>query len=400
MSVSTVISLTSLLKMSWEEVETAKKENRREIILSGKKISERIDKHGLDKAIFDLTNLNYLNIHETSLEAVPEEISKLENLQTLVLHSNKLKNVTATIALLEKLKILDLSRNSLKEIPEEFVKLSQLVTLNVSFNELEKLPPFTNSTKLATLDASNNKFKEFPDICHLELTSLAEIKLSNNVIEEIPSGIGTLSNLKTLEVSHNKIKSIPAEVSDCTKLKEVNFKDNPISDRRLLKLIDQCRTKQVLDYIKQHCTRTVTKNNNSSNKNKKNKTQSESSNKSDDNDRNYMFNITVKHCTDESLKITVEDAVRPVRQFIVGCLVHNLEFDEQLFRKFIQLQTKLHDSVCEKRNAATIATHDAKKLVSFWILTFICGICQKVVVNEFVKLICVFYYCCLQLFKK
>lgn len=30
------------------------------------------------------------------------------------------------------------------------------------------------------------------------------------------------------------------------------MKGNPVADRRLLKLIDQCRPKQVLDYVKQH----------------------------------------------------------------------------------------------------------------------------------------------------
>lgn len=28
--------------------------------------------------------------------------------------------------------------------------------------------------------------------------------------------------------------------------------ENPVADKRLLKLIQQCRTKQVLDYVKQH----------------------------------------------------------------------------------------------------------------------------------------------------
>lgn len=28
--------------------------------------------------------------------------------------------------------------------------------------------------------------------------------------------------------------------------------NNPVADKRLLKLIQQCRTKQVLDYVKQH----------------------------------------------------------------------------------------------------------------------------------------------------
>lgn len=34
------------------------------------------------------------------------------------------------------------------------------------------------------------------------------------------------------------------------------------------------------------------------------------------------------------------------------------------FKKFLQLQTKLHDSVCGKREKSTIATHDLHKLLT------------------------------------
>lgn len=33
---------------------------------------------------------------------------------------------------------------------------------------------------------------------------------------------------------------------------DLDLAENPVSDKRLLKLIQQCRTKQVLDYVKQH----------------------------------------------------------------------------------------------------------------------------------------------------
>jgi hypothetical protein len=39
---------------------------------------------------------------------------------------------------------------------------------------------------------------------------------------------------------------------------ELNLKGNKLSDKRLLKLVDQCRSKQVLDYMNQHCTRSST----------------------------------------------------------------------------------------------------------------------------------------------
>lgn len=36
---------------------------------------------------------------------------------------------------------------------------------------------------------------------------------------------------------------------------ELNLKGNKLKDKRLLKLVDQCRSKQVLDYIRQNCPR-------------------------------------------------------------------------------------------------------------------------------------------------
>lgn len=41
-------------------------------------------------------------------------------------------------------------------------------------------------------------------------------------------------------------------------LSELNLKGNKLSDKRLLKLVDQCHSKQVLDYVRQHCPRCST----------------------------------------------------------------------------------------------------------------------------------------------
>lgn len=70
----------------------------------------------------------------------------------------------------------------------------------------------------------------------------------------------------------------------------MSLKENPISDRRLLKLIEQCRTKQILDYVKQHCNKTSTPNNVSRRKSG-NKSKAEHA---DEDDVEYKFNITVK----------------------------------------------------------------------------------------------------------
>lgn len=336
----------------WPEVELVKKENRHEIILFGSSVSDRIKDDGIDPHIFELTGLNYLNIHETCLSNIPDEIANLENLQTLVLHSNKICEISEKLAALQKLKVLDLSRNELKTIPEALTKLPQLVTVNLSFNQLNSVPDFIQTTKLSTLNLSNNRLTVFPGICNNSLVNLSELQLSNNALEEIPSTISLLTALKNFDVSHNKIKSIPAELVECGKLKEINFKDNPISDHRLLKLINQCRTKQILDYLKQQ-----------SGKGKKNKsTTQDNESKNETVEKDYTHLINVQHFKDDGLKIVVEDDVKSVRPHIIGCMIFNLEFTKPLLKKFIQIQSRLHDTICDKRNAATIATHDAKKL--------------------------------------
>lgn len=56
--------------------------------------------------------------------------------------------------------------------------------------------------------------------------------------------------------------------------------------------------------------------------------------------------------------------VKDIRSYILCCIVDNVNLSGDRFRKFLQLQTKLHDTVCGKREKSTIATHDLKKLPS------------------------------------
>ena len=72
--------------------------------------------------------------------------------------------------------------------------------------------------------------------------------------------------------------------------------------------------------------------------------------------------LDVLHVSEASPQVVAEGEVKDVRPFIVSCIVRNVDLRSANFKKFIQLQTKLHDGVCDKRNAATIATHDLAKL--------------------------------------
>ncbi|GLV37019.1 Phenylalanyl-tRNA synthetase beta-subunit [Carabus blaptoides fortunei] len=370
----------------WPEIFTAASENRHELLLSGAAVSKRISSDGLDADLFKLSALNLLGISDTALAEVPDEIAKLVNLQSLLLHSNKLTKVTPKIGELCKLKILDLSRNELVEMTEHLCNLAQLTTLNLSSNKLDQFPSLAQNIKLSVLDLANNQLDEFPDICHAELVHLSEVKLNGNKIKMIPFEISVLPALKLLDLSSNSITLVPGELADVSKLKEINLKQNPVADKRLLKLIDQCRSKQVLDYVKQHCPKkgrvdTKMAGGKKTNKKADKREQKKSEQNSVEADETIAVEEPAAHKiimarttdTDKPPDVKMNDKVKSVRGHILCCALRNIHFDEQNFRKFIQMQTKLHDTICDKRNAATIATHDLDKLAPGELLYTACA---------------------------
>ncbi|KPJ13056.1 Leucine-rich repeat-containing protein 47 [Papilio machaon] len=316
----------------WLEVTTAKSENRHEIKLAGAAISKRISEEGLDKTVFQLTNLNLLNISDTCLTSLPDDIKRLVNLQSLLLFGNKLQEFNENITSLPKLKVLDLSRNHITKIPDSLNKMKELMNINLSSNEIDTMPSLGDFPNLISVDISNNKLSSFLDIENANMPHLTDLKLKGNCIEVLPSHVArVLPLLKNFDMGDNKITLIPGELANLGKLKELNLKGNKLSDKRLMKLVDQCRTKQILDYIREHCPKSEQTQQPSKGKGKKGKKQE-------------------------------EPQPEDIEELCHSMKILHVEDDTVRFKKFIQLQTKLHDTVCDKRNVATIATHDMSKV--------------------------------------
>lgn len=158
---------------------------------------------------------------------------------------------------------------------------------------------------------------------------------------------------------------VPGEIADCVKLKEFHLKGNTLADKRLSKLIDQCRTKQIIEYVKLHCPRSngSISLHNKTKKGKKAQKLSESENVANTVDT-LTHKLKVLKIANDTPVIKITKHVKNIRPYIAACIVRNMKFTDDSFKKFIQLQTKLHDGLCEKRNAATIATHDLKLVTS------------------------------------
>ena len=231
-----------------------------ELVLSGKNGAKQIeDEDGLNELLFKISSLNFLEISTSGLLELPSKIEQLSSLTNLVLHGNKLTQLPPAIGNLKKLKLLDVSRNELKVLPDELSQLSELQSLLVSGNQLESLPSdLTALSFLLVVKIDQNNFTEFPSSLLNEenpKVNLTEIHAQKNKIVSIPSTINRLVALKLLDLRENCLTVIPGELGDCTKLKELSLDGNKLVDRRFLKLVEQKKSKQVMDYIRAHFPR-------------------------------------------------------------------------------------------------------------------------------------------------
>jgi len=364
--------------MSWPEVARYLEQNAHELLLSGPSIDERLQlSEEVDPQIFELTSLNYLDISSTILSKLPEDaFNNLPNLINLVLRNNKLTSVPSSIKRLQKLRFLDVSSNCLSEIPAGVNKCAELFSLNVRGNQLESLPPLGQGRlgKLSVLDFSNNKLTEFPeDLTCLSLSSLSEIHAQNNAIGSLPASIKNVHALKVLNLEGNALAVIPPEISLCVKLKEINFKGNRLTDRRLFKMIEtSCKTSSIVEYLhkllpKMESAKSGKGSGKAGSAKKRAKARSKSRggrSRSQSPAPAKMHSILVHPPVEaENRKVDVTSAVLvgDVRPHILCCVVEEVDLKQtnNLFKRFIAAQTKLHDTVCQKRLASTIATHDA-----------------------------------------
>ena len=235
---------------TWSEVDKAKKENRRELVLVGSIFKEKVLKGGLDERIYCLDQLNFLDLSGIGLEHLSSNIGNLVNLTSLVLVQNKLSELPSELGKLKKLKLLDLNNNSLISLPQEVSNLKELQTLNCNNNLLEDFVEVKNLTNLHCLDISRNKLGSLPvGIDSADFTALLTINANDNQIEELSQNLWQIPTLKNLDLSNNKLTSLPANMADCFKLKEFKATGNNLKDRRLKKLVEQCSTKAILDYL-------------------------------------------------------------------------------------------------------------------------------------------------------
>lgn len=359
----------------WPEVRKAQEEKRYELVLVGPEIAKRVEdnENTFDENIYALKQLNFLEVAKTSLSTLSPLLCQMENMANLLIHTNKLTSVPEEIGKLAHLKNLNLSNNLLIELPQSLKNCKELFTVNLSGNQLTNLFPLDNLSKLAVLDISSNKFTKLPeDLGSVGLENLSQINASYNQLEELSDNLVELPSLKVLNVENNVITHVPSNLSQGAKLKDLLMKTNKIKDNRLKKLVEQDKGKAIIDYLERmyvdECKKSKSKKpaapKDSLIAQKKNKKANDAITEFDRVNILHVNHVQ-KNNTILHNKVVMDEnsGVQDIRPYIICCICKDLDLETPgLFKKFLSIQTKLQDELCEKRTLATIATHDITKL--------------------------------------
>lgn len=371
---------------SWPELELAERERRRELLLTGPGLEERVRAAGgrLPPRLFTLPLLHYLEVSGCgSLRAPGPGLAQgLPQLHSLVLRRNALgPGLSPELGPLPALRVLDLSGNALEALPPgqglgpaEPPGLPQLQSLNLSGNRLRELPADLArcAPRLQSLNLTGNLLDAFPAALFRPgaLPLLSELAAADNRLRELSPDIAHLASLKTLDLSNNQLSEIPAELADCPKLKEINFRGNKLRDKRLEKMVSGCQTRSILEYLRvggrggRGRGRVDGSEKEDARKKKRERKQRRESGEGEEEVADVgKLLLRVLHISENPtpLTIRVSPEIRDVRPYIVGAVVRGMDLQPgNALKRFLTSQTKLHDELCEKRTAATIATHELR----------------------------------------
>lgn len=157
----------------------------------------------LPQEMGELSNLQELHLSNNALVEIPTAIFSLKKLKALYIVNNNLAYISPKIGELKQLEILNISGNNLLTLPAEINELPSLKQLMVSTNRLLFLPKIDKLTKLETLSLENNQLVNMPNISNLPVVDL---KLNNNLLteKEFPTAAKTFSRFTTYRLTTKK----------------------------------------------------------------------------------------------------------------------------------------------------------------------------------------------------
>jgi len=209
---------------------------------------------GVDPALWGCNFLNRLSLQMPPgvLSSLSPSIAQLNALDVLILTGNSLSCLPEEIGAVSTLRVLEVDKNALESIPQSIGTLQRLEVLNLASNNITSLEPLLGGSlpNLLTLLLDNNQISELV-LPFGTMQRIATISVSGNQLQEISDEIGeTAGTLASLTLANNQLSSIGAlrDLKD-KKLKHLNVEDNPIADKKVLKLLNGNRPEEIIKQL-------------------------------------------------------------------------------------------------------------------------------------------------------
>lgn len=149
---------------------------------------------------------------------LPPGVFDLENLEALELSGCGLAVLPDLFARLPRLASLDLGHNRLESLPASLLASPTLTRLNLGFNRISRTPAFTDDSRLEQLDLSANPLTTLDvDVLPRGLTSLKVLA----DLEAVGDGLAELVHLRVLALG-SKLRALP-DLQRLTGLVEVQL---------------------------------------------------------------------------------------------------------------------------------------------------------------------------------
>lgn len=341
--------------MAFAEAATS---GKRELVVRGESLGKKVAadlESGRDESLYAVTTLNHLQLSGLAgLRTLSPKVGQLGGLLQLILTHNGLQSLPEETGGLNKLKLLDVSHNQLSELPSSLYGLVSLQTLVLGHNCLADatFPPLQGSEvvfpNLHHVDLTHNQLTQLPAFVY-RAQNISQLFASDNSIAALQPEIGELGSLKQLEMKRNKLTSLPHQLASCSKLKSLGLENNPIEDRRLLKLIAQHgaqKPRTVLDYITAHApkpSKAAEKKKKGKGRKKKASEESSPQLEAESEEEDVEF-VDIKPVVQvvrplQCVEVVATAAARRVRPYLVCAVVRGLDLARgEAFKQFIALQ--------------------------------------------------------------
>jgi Leucine-rich repeat (LRR) protein len=204
----------------------------------------KIRSNKLPDAIFTCTNLEELELVNTSIARLQRKLNRMSKLRTVQIYNNKPKR-SLKLTKNSTIDTMVIRGDNPTKLPKDYSNLASLKRLDLANNGLTYFPKGTSKNKnLKDLVLNNNRITLANDLIEPH-PYLEKLDLGKNQIKKVPPAIQNFFSLKMLKFNYNLISEVDHSIANLKKLEQLSFYNNLLTsipnavyELRALKEID------------------------------------------------------------------------------------------------------------------------------------------------------------------